>query len=507
MGPLRERVEKTIDRRRLLKGVSRVGAAVSGGADSIALLELLREICPDRGLELRAYHLNHRLRGEASDADERFVQEVAERLEVPLEVRSVDVAALAEESGWNLEDAGRRARYQFFGERIADGTVDVVATGHHLDDQAETVLFRVLRGGGSSAPAGIRDRREPGIVRPLLDLDRAELRAYLRERSIEWREDLSNQDPRWARNRIRRDLLPQLERDWNPNLSRALARNARIAADEEDYWSAETERLLKHLVRDAGGDWFLDVRELRDLHPAVERRLWRALAARVRGDLSGFDADHVERLRGLVRRQEGAGAAELPGLVAERSFDTVRVSACANGQLPVEDRAEIAVEPPAELPAPDGRTSIRLERFRLGSEIESYTNRYRSGRFCSGPAWDRFGGQVRLRSWRPGDRFNASSSESGRKVKELFHQARIPSWDRAGWPVLAASNGAREQLIWMRGFGVAREFQPGADDPSVVRLEEFDGQGRQISGIENWLASVSTSRGPSQASSVKGNLS
>lgn len=506
MGPLRERVEKTIDHRRLLEGVSRVGAAVSGGADSIALLVLLTEICADRRLQLRAYHLNHRLRGEASDADERFVRKTAERLEVPLEVRSVDVAAVARENGWNLEDAGRRARYQFFGERIADGTVDVVATGHHLDDQAETVLFRVLRGGGSSALAGIRDRREPGMIRPLIDLDRAELRAYLRERSIAWREDLSNQDPRWARNRIRRDLLPQLERDWNPNLSRALARNARIAADEEDYWSAETERMLQRLARDADGDWFLDIRELCDLHPAVERRLWRALATQVRGDLSGFDADHVERLRGLVRRQDGSGAAELPGLFAERSFDIVRISACP-GKAPVQDAAEIAVEPPAELSAPDGRTSIRLERFRLGSEIESYTNRYRSGRFCSGTAWDQFGGQVRLRSWRPGDRFNAGSSEYGRKVKELFHQARIPSWDRAGWPVLAAKAGAEEQLVWMRGFGVAREFQPGADDPSVVKLEEFDGQGRQISGIENWLASVSTSRGPSQASSVKGNLS
>jgi len=505
MRVVRARVEETIDRRRLLEGVRRVGVAVSGGADSTALLYLLAEICTDRGLELSAFHLNHGLRGEESDADEELVRRAAASLGLPFEVRAVDTERLAREHKWNLEDAGRRARYSFFEERIADGTVDAVATGHHKNDQAETVLFRILRGGGLTALGGIRASRTPGIIRPLIDTERAAIEQYLSERSIGWREDASNDEPRFSRNRIRKELLPSLERDWNPRLTDALARNAELAADEEGYWTAESARLAQEAAHWNGEAWLLEADRLAELHPAVERRVWRHVLGRLRGDLQGLDAGHVERLRRLASQSAGSGAVELPGVSAERSFGMIRLAARGGGETASAVQApplELPAELPTELAAPDGLSSIRLRRLSLQPEIESYTNRY-----CSGLAWDRIPGRVCLRAWRPGDRFRADAGESGRKVKDLFQRARVAAWDRAGWPVLAAAARDGEELVWMRGFGVAEGFSVQSGEPSVVSVEEFDGQGREISGIEDWQRNVSTKRGPRQASGVKGNLS
>jgi len=489
MRTVRERVEQTIDRRRLLDGVRRLGAAVSGGSDSTALLYLLADVCDRRGVELRAFHLNHQLRGADSDADEACVRETARKLRIELEVRSADVALLATENNWNLEDAGRRARYAFFEERLSDGTVDAVATGHHKNDQAETVLFRILRGGGSTALRGVRASRRPGIIRPLIDVDRAEIRQYLMERSIRWRDDASNEDPRFARNRIRTELLPSLERDWNPRLTEALARNAELAADEEDFWEAECARLALSLGHFEGEAWLLKAARLADLHPAVERRVWRYVLGELRGGLQGLDAGHVERLRGLAGKTGGSGLLELPGVTVERSFDMIRL-AVRDHVAPLPASGPTAVELPAELDSPDGLSSIRLRRLSLQPEIESYTNRY-----CSGLAWDRIPGQVCLRAWRPGDRFRANAGRGDRKVKNLFQRARVAAWDRAGWPVLAAAAGGGNELVWMRGFGVAGGFAARGGEPSVVSVEEFDGQGREISGIEDWLKNVSTRRG------------
>ena len=179
---------ETIRRYRMFQPGQRVGAAVSGGADSVCLLHVLRELAPQWDLRLSLLHLNHGLRGEESRQDEQFVRDLAARLGIEATIRAVDVAASAD----NLEQAARYARLTFFREQLAAGEVARIATGHTANDQAETVLFRFLRGSGGAGLAAIRPVTAEGIVRPLLAAGRADVEQYLRERGIAWREDSSN---------------------------------------------------------------------------------------------------------------------------------------------------------------------------------------------------------------------------------------------------------------------------------------------------------------------------
>src|ERR1035441_1467406 len=208
-----DRVAKTIARYSMFQPDQRVGVAVSGGADSVSLLHVLRELAPRWNLRLVVLHLDHKLRGEESHQDAAFVRDLAATLDLPFEFEETDVAALCRETGENIEQAARAARLEFFRRVIQAETVDRVAAGHTRSDQAETVLFRFLRGSGTAGLAGIRPVTDDGIVRPLVEIDRPEIERYLRARGIAWRNDSTNASTAFARNRIRHELLPQLTRD------------------------------------------------------------------------------------------------------------------------------------------------------------------------------------------------------------------------------------------------------------------------------------------------------
>ena len=277
-----ERVRKTITRYNMLPRGGSVAVAVSGGPDSVCLLHVLAELAPSWNVSLAVAHLNHQLRGAESDEDEHFVAQLAASLGLQFHRASVDVAA----SDDNLEQAGRRARRSFF----AGLKMDRIALGHTRDDQAETVLFRLLRGSGLRGLAGIYPVTgggyiRPSYIRPLIDVTRAEVEEFLRARGIAWREDASNLDPRFARNRIRRSLLPQLARDWNPRIGESLAHLASLAHDEERWWRSYIDDLSAGiLVPRSGGIEVQARRPLADLPPAVSRRLIRRAITQVKGN-------------------------------------------------------------------------------------------------------------------------------------------------------------------------------------------------------------------------------
>ena len=229
------RVAETVRRNRMFERGQNVGVAVSGGADSVCLLHVLLELAPQWNLRLSVLHLNHGLRGEESCQDEQFVRELAARLGLTAVIRSADVPASPD----NLEQAARHARLEFFREQISAGSVARVATGHTANDQAETVLFRFLRGSAGAGLAAIRPVTAGGIVRPLLNVNRAEVEGYLRDRAIPWRDDSSNLSRKFARNRIRHELLPRLAAEWNPAIVETLHRTADWALAEEEYWEPE----------------------------------------------------------------------------------------------------------------------------------------------------------------------------------------------------------------------------------------------------------------------------
>ena len=334
----------------LLKPGLRLAVGLSGGADSVSLLRILAARSEELGLVLHAAHLHHGLRGEEADGDLRFARELAASLGLPFHEGRVDVEreALANPAAGkgaeSMEEAARRLRYAWFRHLMAEGLVDAVATAHTLDDQAETVLAKFLRGAWTEGLSGIHpvlEFAEGRIVRPLLATTRAEIEKYLGELGQDWREDSSNRQLTFTRNRIRHELLPLLE-GWNPRLREHLAQMAGLARDEEAWWAGELTRLAPQILmpgravrgggRSAGDSaqmLSIDVTRLAGLAPALQRRLLRYAAGQL-GAAPDFSATEAMRTIALAGRA-GQKLELADGLQVERTHRELRLMAGAIG--------------------------------------------------------------------------------------------------------------------------------------------------------------------------------
>jgi len=446
----------------------------------VALLRILAARSTELGLVLHVAHLNHGLRGAEADGDLEFCRELAAKLGLPFHEARVDTAheAAAEpksgKAAETIEEAARRLRYAWFGQLMAAGEVDAVATAHTLDDQAETVLAKFLRGAWTEGLSGIHPKIEsPGgagqIVRPLLAATRAEIEAYLREIGQDWREDTSNRNLTFTRNRIRHELLPLLE-GWNPRLREHMAQMAALAGDEEAFWQAELARLAPQLLlpgrpvrgggRAAGSGLdsglAIEVVRLAALAPAVQRRLIRYAAEKF-GTALDFSA--TEAVRSLALEGRAGQKLALPhALRAERTARELRLSTSHNS-TPKDGRAETyETEIPGEIDAPAFGLRLRVE--------------FRGAATSLGPSNGHAGSAAKtatLRNWKPGDRVRLRYSGSPRKVKEVLERMRVTGTDRALWPVLEV-NG---RILWMRGA----ELEPDPELTIQARFADAEGPG------------------------------
>jgi len=447
----------------------RVGVAVSGGADSVCLLHVLCELAPRWDLRLTVLHLDHQLRGEESLQDAVFVRDLAAALDLPFELRETDVQALCRQTGDNLEQAARAARLAFFRDLTGGRTLDRVAVGHTRSDQAETVLFRFLRGSGTAGLAGIRPITEDGIVRPLIEIERPEIERYLCERGIPWRTDSSNASSTFARNRIRRELLPHLIGEWNPAMTETLAHTADWAQAEEAYWDAELARLAPaHLVQEPGAV-LLRIEPLSELPLAAARRLMRRALGMAKGDLRGIGFEHLSSVFDLAASAEGHGRIQIPGLDVFRSFEWLRIAPPATDNL--ENRNyRLPLSVPGAVRLPGQNSVIHLELFENTQVTEMLESVYNESVGCLD--WNRISGSLpvtlEVRNWRPGDQYQRAGHGGPEKIKFLFHQTRVPLWERRHWPILTSG----DVILWARRFGPAAGFAASPDSSPVLGVRE-----------------------------------
>jgi tRNA(Ile)-lysidine synthase len=442
----------------------RVGVAVSGGADSLCLLHVLRDLAPRWNLRLAVLHLDHKLRGEESHRDAAFVRDLAATLDLPFELLESDVAALCRETSGNLEETARAARLEFFKRLKQAGTVDRIATGHTRSDQAETVLFRFLRGSGTAGLAGIRPVTDEGLVRPLIERDRPEIEQFLRERGIAWRNDSTNASTAFARNRIRHELLPQLTRDWNPAIAETLAHTADWAQAEETYWESELARLApSHLVFDPPV-MLLRVGPLATFPLAVARRFIRRAVELAKGDLRGVGFEHLAGVLDLAALAEGHGRLQIPGLDIFRSFDWLRIAPPGVDNLDNRNY-RLALPVPGTVQLPGQKAVVHAELFENTNVTETTKDVYNGGVGCLD--WNRLSGSLEVRNWRPGDQYQPVGHTGTEKIKILFQQARVPLWERRHWPVVTMGDA----ILWARRFGPAAGFvaYPGASPVLGIR--------------------------------------
>lgn len=439
-----------VARHRLLKPGDRLGVAVSGGLDSVALLRALLELRAELGIVLSAVHFNHKLRGEESNGDEQFVRDLATSHGLEWHVSEADTARFAREKELSIEAAARELRYGFFGRLIQDGTLDKVATAHTLDDQAETVLLRIFRGTGTSGLSGIHPRLRVGegaVIRPLLWAQHRELVFYLQNLGQSWREDSTNSEPIYTRNRVRHQLIPFLQKSFNPEVVDSLANLADIARAEDEFWSAETAEAFVRVHRNQR----LLVPELLTLPLAVRRRVLRLAAIQAGATL---DFHHAERI--LDQLEKPHSQIELPnGFRAVVESGTMRFESAEPQAKPCGYSYSLPI--PGEVDLPGLNIRIRTSVVTESENLSRYNDAPRL-------APDRLPPELLLRNWRPGDRFWPVHTRSAKKVKELLQERHLPAREKALWPVAVAG----DQIVWMRGFPAATEFAARQDKAVVI---------------------------------------
>jgi tRNA(Ile)-lysidine synthase len=474
---LENAVLATIRQSRMLAAGDRVGVAVSGGADSVALLRVLEYLRADLGITLLVVHFDHCLRGAESEADANFVSNLARSSGLEFILDREDVASAARQHGWNLEEAARRLRYAFFERVVSGGRATRIAVAHTADDQAETVLAHMIRGTGPAGLAAIYPIAG-SVVRPLLEIRRAELRNFLIARGETWKEDPTNQDVNRMRARIRRQLLPVLEQNFSLAIVEHLGNLARLAREEEIFWHALTEALFSRYAKALGGTWTISIphllapsllreskgeAETEDLtdsfRPLIERMVRRLYEA-ARGSRRELSARHVEQVIRLARQSISGRHLELPdGIVAERNFDQlIFCRKAAPG--PSVAKTETVAHPAAyhyvvELPERGAATvSVPVLGRRFHLKVVDWPSAEReTKRECEALDAHLLRAPLILRNWQPGDAYRPRGRRHIRKLKQMFVARRVPSRQRAGWPVL--ESGGR--IVWSRGMPPAEE--------------------------------------------------
>jgi tRNA(Ile)-lysidine synthase len=468
MTSLAGRVLAAIRRYGLVAKGDRVAAAVSGGADSVALAYLLAELSRAGALEFVGIaHLNHRLRGDASDRDEDFCRQVAHGCEVPFDVERCDVGAMLEAPGRSLEEAAREARYDYLERARLRLGADLVAVAHSLDDQAETVLLRLLGGAGTRGLGAIQPRRGR-IVRPLLDVRRRELRTYLDTHELAYVEDESNRDLSRRRNRLRHQLMPRLVEVEGDGAIEAIARTARIAQADEAVLAALTVDTARCVTR-SESPLRLDSTRLAREPLALKRRVLRWAVEHATGKAPSFG--QVEALVAFVA-QGTAGVIPVPGGLMELSPDGGVLFSAAERR---EASAAVWRDWHYALPVP-GHVVIA----EASGVISARSSDLEGPAPGAGTPWqvrltrDAVGDQLTVRPWKPGDRVRLPWGIGRKKVQDIFVDRKVPRSERHDIPLVVAGNG---QILWVAGYAVAGGAMAGSATKSVVVLS-FEPFGR-----------------------------
>ena len=451
MKTLLQHVQSTIQGHALIAPGAILLVGVSGGADSIALLYALSKLAPSLNIRLAVAHLNHGIRPEA-EADADFVAECCQSLGIPCYRETVDVPKMVADSSESLEMVARQARYRFFADTANTIGAEVVATAHTQDDQAETVLLKLCRGAGSSGLNGIACNtiiHGLRVIRPILNATRAEVEAFLREENITWREDSTNTDTRMQRNRIRHDVLPQLEAHLNPRIKEALARTADILAEENAYMTNQAENALQHAIGDSPEG--LSVEAVCQLPRALQRRVLQQWLIRNGISAPQLRFEVVERLVQLATSDKGSGCITLNGSeVVLREYTQLRFCTHNTEAKEVET---VALSIPGETVLDDFDIKVTTQ-LRTGFE------KNQQGPLGKLPAeatirWDSDKKQeILVRSWQPGDRIHPIGLSGSCKLHDLFVDAKIPKAIRSKIPVFVCGN----EVIWLPGYRIAKKW-------------------------------------------------
>ena len=461
MPGLIQQVKQTIKEWKMLSGGQTVVAAVSGGADSVVMIHLLLELSEELGLRIIAAHMDHGLRGEESRRDHDFVKGLAKRLGLEFVSKRLKKGEL-KGLGGSPQEAARVKRYAFFSDVALKYKAQRVALGHTSDDQAETVIMRLLKGSSLSGLSGIPPVR--GVfVRPLIQTSRASVEEHAREQGIAFVTDSTNLTVKYLRNRVRLELIPKLAKEYNPSIKETLARTALVLSSDDDFIEkAAIKAFGAALIEQRAGIVVLDRGKLKRMHRALSARVFLASvhSLGVEGELGSL---HVDAFFGIMNGRRPNASISLPGGAgARREYGRMIVEA----DLAVKPQADALISGlPLALPGLTLIEGIGLIEAKLVKPPKKFT----TGR---GTAWFDYDalqerGPVTVRQARPGDRIAPFGMEGHRKLKDIFIDSKVPLIERKRTPVVSVG----KEVVWLAGLRQSSRFSVGAQTRRALRLD------------------------------------
>lgn len=496
-----------IQRQGLVQAGQTLVVAVSGGADSVCLLYLLAGWQKELGIKLHIAHLDHQLRGTDSEEDARYVADLAGQLGIPITIGRRDVAAYKVATGCSIEEAARELRYDFLANVASDVGANQVAIGHTRDDQTETILMHILRGTGTAGLRGLEpcsampcsngmplrpQRSNISVIRPLLELTRAETMSYCQEHQLEPRIDASNFSSSFLRNRCRLELLPLL-REYNPNVDQALLRLGEIASDDFSFIEQEAYALWEKVARQEDNSIRLHKERISALPVALQRQLLRLAIARVSGSTRDIEVSHVEAVRGLLTKPVGKMISLPHGLACWGEYNEVVIANCSptvgSPFPPLQGESPLNV--PGETLLPGWRVVASIAQQgsppSLRDVLSTDEGAWRSPEcaeacplsvtgggarqsrqsFTAEFDFQQTGAELSLRGRQPGDRFQPLGMNAPKRVQDFMVDAKIPlSW-RAHIPVVCSP----QQIIWLVGYRIDHRVRVTEATKEILRLE------------------------------------
>jgi len=412
---------------------------------------------PDFPLSLVVAHLNHSLRGAESDADEQFVRNLAKQYQLPFATARADVRHQAESRQQSLEEAGREARYRFFEQLRRQYKAAAVAVAHHAEDQAETFLIRLLRGSGTSGLGCMPYRNNRHIIRPLLDISRSELRRYLAAQKQSWREDRSNLDHSFLRNRIRHELLPLLE-EYAPAVAHRLAATARLLRLDDELLAKQLDELLPMLVKQQRDGLFIATDPCCRHTEGLRLRLYRHAVQTLAGSLRSFGLDHFLQIDRLLLGGRTGALLPLPqSLLAIKTADGLLISLYS--RLSTQQPLKL------QLPGP-GRYDLGNGMLLLVERLSSPPESYRHGADSALVDLDAAPFPWLVRPWRSTDRLILHGGSGSRAAGRILIDLKIPRHLRPGVPLLLKG----EQSLWLVGVKRSGHAPVSSRSTSVIKL-------------------------------------
>lgn len=490
---LLKKVQGTIRKYQMLTSNTRLVVAVSGGPDSATLLDLLFRLRPKYDLRLSVAHLNHGLRGREADLEAEWVKKFASKLGIPVISDTFNVSALAKEKRLSLEEAGRRARYDFLEEVANRMGASKIALAHTASDQAETLLMRLMRGSGLDGLSAIPPIRDK-IIRPLIEVFRGEIQDYCRENSLQPCFDSSNMETSFLRNRVRLNLIPYLSQEYGDQIERILFQTTNLLRQDSEYLKKETERVFRSVLEEKRSEGLvLNEEKLSCLHPALQRRVLRKAIEKIKGDLKEIAFDHIVSIVELYETKK-PGQLDLPHGLAirhryvnllikkgkEKSLTFVR-----NLVIPGTTKlTELNLALDTELISASSEVSPQKDRpKRLGQQFIS-SGRWGSLRslasvkkiksdqisdFPEPEAWfdlDKLEKPLYLRTREDGDRFHPLGMKGSKKIKDFFIDVKIPLEQRKRIPLLIS----KDKLVWIVGYRIDERFRVDEDTKSIIKV-------------------------------------